>query len=252
MSVKVMAHVWEHSQHKGSDLLTLLAIADHADDDGQAYPSIQRLAYKTRMTERNVQYVLKKLEQSNELTMHRNQGPHGCHLFLIRLDGVKNFHPENFAPLKTFQGEAHFTGGVKPISPEPSLEPSEKKNKKKEKTPLSPPKGTRTRALKFLLPESQAEQDTLKATILDDTLTAWCTKKGLTFDLDDQWDAFTRKALANGYKYTDWRLAFMNWLTSPYQNLATHAKARQGYNPNNDDFLKYVPKSLGGYQDDPR
>ena len=67
MSIRVMSHVWEHSQHKGGDLLLLLAIADHADDHGQAFPSIKLLAQKTRMTERNVQLVIKRLTHSIEL-----------------------------------------------------------------------------------------------------------------------------------------------------------------------------------------
>jgi len=37
MSVRTMARVWEQSQHAGTNLLMLLAIADFADDDGQAY-----------------------------------------------------------------------------------------------------------------------------------------------------------------------------------------------------------------------
>ena len=36
MSVRTMAKVWESSRHAGSDLLMLLAIADFADDDGNA------------------------------------------------------------------------------------------------------------------------------------------------------------------------------------------------------------------------
>ena len=83
MSIKVMHYVWEHSRHKGSALLTLLAIADHADDEGIAYPSIPRIARKTRMTDRNVQLVLKTLQRSGELKMIANEGPHGCHLFHI-------------------------------------------------------------------------------------------------------------------------------------------------------------------------
>ncbi len=53
MSIKVASYTWEHSQHKGSALLLLLAIADHAHEDGGgAYPSIGTLAAKIRMTPR--------------------------------------------------------------------------------------------------------------------------------------------------------------------------------------------------------
>lgn len=49
MSVRTMAKVWELSANRGNDLLMLLAIADFADDDGNAYPSVQTLAHKCRM-----------------------------------------------------------------------------------------------------------------------------------------------------------------------------------------------------------
>jgi hypothetical protein len=151
MSIKVMSYIWEHSKLKGSDLLTLLAIADHADDEGVAYPSILKIAKKTRMTERNVQLVLKKIEKSRELAIIKNAGPHGCHLFQIKPIGVKSFRGEKFSPIEGYEyqdsikksvtiGEMEgekFSGGVKSfrgeksgkkthqISPEPSLEPSE-------------------------------------------------------------------------------------------------------------------------------
>ena len=40
MSVRTMARVWEFSSHAGTDLLMLLALADFADDDGNAYPAV--------------------------------------------------------------------------------------------------------------------------------------------------------------------------------------------------------------------
>lgn len=89
MSIDVMSYVWKHSKHKGSELLTLLAIADFAHADGtNAWPSIKALSEKTRMTERNVQFVLRKLEASEELIIERNAGPKGCHLFRIPMDIV--------------------------------------------------------------------------------------------------------------------------------------------------------------------
>jgi hypothetical protein len=151
MSIKVMSYIWEHSKLKGSELLTLLAIADHADDEGVAYPSILKIAKKTRMTERNVQLVLKKLVRSHELVIIKNAGPHGCHLFQIQPIGVKSFQGEKFSPIKNGKDEdsikksvtiekmedENFSGGVKSfqgeksdkkthqISPESSFKPSE-------------------------------------------------------------------------------------------------------------------------------
>lgn len=85
MSVLAMKTVFEHSQHSGTELLMLLAIADFADDDGRAYPSVPTLAKKTRMQPRNANYVLAELQRSGELSVLRNAGPRGANLYRINL-----------------------------------------------------------------------------------------------------------------------------------------------------------------------
>lgn len=67
MSIRVMNLVWAHSEHKGSDLLTLLAISDNADDDGLAFPGIDLLASKTRLSVRGVKYAVERLLAGDEL-----------------------------------------------------------------------------------------------------------------------------------------------------------------------------------------
>ena len=72
MSIALMSLVWERSDHKGSELLTLLAIADNANDETEeAFPSIALLSRKTRLAPRSIQYVLTKLYDSGELTLVR-------------------------------------------------------------------------------------------------------------------------------------------------------------------------------------
>lgn len=62
MSIKAMSWVWEESPASGAALLLLLAIADHAADDGSnAYPSIKTLMRKTRMSRSSVFRALKEL-----------------------------------------------------------------------------------------------------------------------------------------------------------------------------------------------
>jgi hypothetical protein len=134
MSIKVMTAVWAKSKQKGSALLLLLAIADHADETGKAYPSVDTLAEKIRMTPRNTQFLLRKLEESGELNIESNAGRHGCNLYRILSMG-ENISPsegENISPEKITGGvkklrgggEKSRTKGVKALSPEPSLEPS--------------------------------------------------------------------------------------------------------------------------------
>lgn len=103
MSVRTMARVWAESKHSGSDLLMLLAIADFADDDGRAYPSVPTLAAKCRMKPRNANYVLSTLKASGELEILVNEGPKGTNLYRVNLElmGLQSSAPlQNLAPLQ--------------------------------------------------------------------------------------------------------------------------------------------------------
>ncbi len=134
-----MTAVWRHSQQKGSALLLLLALADYADERGVSYPSIGTLARKTRMTERNIQKLLRQIEGDGDLVIEDNAGPNGANRYrLIIPQGGENFSPPR-RPKSGGGGEPQFTGGVNAEtpggelqgskgvnagSPDPSLDPS--------------------------------------------------------------------------------------------------------------------------------
>lgn len=67
MSIKRMTAVWEHSEHKGSELLFMLAVADNANDIGVAWPGYHYLARKTRMARRSVMRLAATCAESGEL-----------------------------------------------------------------------------------------------------------------------------------------------------------------------------------------
>lgn len=85
MSVKIMARVWEESQHKGSTLLLLLAIADHANDDGICWPSVETLAAKARVKPRQAQNLLTQLETSGELVVRRGHGRKNTSIYVVAI-----------------------------------------------------------------------------------------------------------------------------------------------------------------------
>jgi hypothetical protein len=79
-----MSWVIEKSRQKGSNLLVLLMIANHAHTDGRgAYQSIATLARESRLSVRGVQYILAKLESSSELVIERDAGPRGTNLYSL-------------------------------------------------------------------------------------------------------------------------------------------------------------------------
>lgn len=75
MSWQATAWVIEKSAHKGSALLTMLCIANCANEAGtDAFPGLPRLAKDTRMSVRQVSRIIEKLESSGELDVRRIDG----------------------------------------------------------------------------------------------------------------------------------------------------------------------------------
>jgi hypothetical protein len=119
MSMRMMTQVWERSQHKGRELLLMLAIADNANDQGTAYPSLHTLAKKTRITRRNVIFLVKKLIRSGELRVEVGRGPRRTHIYHVAIEDG-----ENFSPRMKSRGETQRPlDGEIAISPEPTTEP---------------------------------------------------------------------------------------------------------------------------------
>jgi hypothetical protein len=94
MSIEVMAKVWKHSPYGEGTLLVLLAMADWANDDGFCWPSIPQLAHKSRQSERNVRYNLRRLEEDKVIDRveHRGKGHRNEYqINLQNLQGLPDF-----------------------------------------------------------------------------------------------------------------------------------------------------------------
>jgi hypothetical protein len=93
----------------------LMVLADYADDQGSAYPSVATLARKCRMQPRNANYILKALQDSGELVVLKNQGPRGTNRYRIMLAqlGVSR-SLQAIAPLQS-------TAPLQPIASTPAL-----------------------------------------------------------------------------------------------------------------------------------
>ena len=127
MSIAVMDRVWRNSKASQGKLLILLAIADFANDNGEAWPSIATLAKKSRLKERQTQYALKDLLRSGELKIAKNKGPRGCHLYRITISDSPT-EGANTAPVQKMRGAENDTRGaldgtlgVHSTAPEPSV-----------------------------------------------------------------------------------------------------------------------------------
>jgi hypothetical protein len=62
MSIRLMAQVWEDTRvDSQAELLVLLALADHARDDGLCWPRMRTIAKKARIEERSAQRIVRRL-----------------------------------------------------------------------------------------------------------------------------------------------------------------------------------------------
>ena len=73
MSSSAFALVWHHSKAKGSDLLVALAIADYTGDEG-AWPRIENIALRARISERQAQRSVQILQAIGELQVVNGGG----------------------------------------------------------------------------------------------------------------------------------------------------------------------------------
>jgi hypothetical protein len=207
MSVRVMSHVWEHSDARLGARLVLLAIADFANDSGMAWPSVETLAAKSRLSSRQVQRILRQLVNDGDLTLHENAGPHGCHLYQIALAGDKSSGRQIVRGDKSsVKGVTNRTGGVtnptknvSKMSPEPSIEPSlepsgEPLDRRKRSTPR---RGTQV-------------PDTFP---IDERWVQWADDNGFSVDqLRAQVPQFLDFYRAKGETRKDWDASFRTWM----------------------------------------
>jgi DNA-binding Lrp family transcriptional regulator len=131
MSIETMNWVWKHSTTKGSDRLVLLSLADNANDQGEAWPSIATIAKKCNLSKRYTIDILAKLEAEGHITKRERKDFQGdkrnlSNIYTIVM--VRREAPDS-EPRRTTPSEAGRTRMVRQTSPEPSinhqLEPEE-------------------------------------------------------------------------------------------------------------------------------
>ncbi|MDP3251304.1 MAG: helix-turn-helix domain-containing protein [Hydrogenophaga sp.] len=166
-----MAKVWELSQHGGTSLLMLLAIADFADDEGNAYPSVTTLAEKCRMKQRNAQVILSALRESGELVVRSNEGPKGTNTYRVTLatPGVQSSAPlQGNAPLQrnASTGAKECANRVQHSAPKPSMNHQEPPICSK-RAEVRCPGGVDAKVWEDFLTVRKAKRAPLTATALD-------------------------------------------------------------------------------------
>jgi hypothetical protein len=101
VSVKIMSAIFDSKTLGPTERLVMLALADHADDEGRCYPSIARLCERTGLSERAVQSHVKALTAAGYLAVMLNAGPKGCNVYFVRPAPPQDMHPAVNAPRRT-------------------------------------------------------------------------------------------------------------------------------------------------------
>ncbi|HEX8090334.1 MAG TPA: helix-turn-helix domain-containing protein [Blastocatellia bacterium] len=88
MSIEAMNRVWKQSRSKGSDLLLMLALANYANDKDFCWPGLDSLTERTRMSKRNTQRSLIRLEEAGEIyrVKHFGRGKRSFYIVAVGLE----------------------------------------------------------------------------------------------------------------------------------------------------------------------
>jgi hypothetical protein len=136
MSIKVTTEVWQGSRHKSGNLLVLLALADHADDQGKAWPGVALLARKARLSQRHTRRCLNELVASGELEILSAPAPSGGKWYQIQLDQLttdnlssRTSTSDGLTPVSGTMDAADRTASP-PYIEEPSVKSSKQPNSK--------------------------------------------------------------------------------------------------------------------------
>lgn len=95
MSIKITSLVWERfPAETQSELLVMLALADWSNDEGLSWPSIPRLAGKSRISERGARNTLHDLRVRNVISYQDNSGGKGkSNRYLINVKWLQTLQP---------------------------------------------------------------------------------------------------------------------------------------------------------------
>lgn len=155
MSVKMMTLVWERAPYTSGSLIVLLALADWANDDGVAWPSMERLAQKARIDRRSAQRIVRQLEKDGVILIEQGGGRSKQHKYVLQIEtaaicrpltadvnsDISNIERATFHTERATsdpQRATFDTETATPTSPDPLVEPSDQPLEKPSIEPSGP------------------------------------------------------------------------------------------------------------------
>lgn len=151
MSIKLMSQVWGLNLGTGdtgrSRKLVLMALADHANDEGYCYPSAEYVGWKTDYSERQIKRILDELEAEHLIRIEKEFTPTTPRVYQLTLENAQSKKPYERKPsgrgdiynskpaqgvtsnvargdIELLRGDIQRARDDIAVSTEPSLEPS--------------------------------------------------------------------------------------------------------------------------------
>lgn len=190
MSIKVMTAVWEDEQLDPTETLVMLAMADWSNDHGKCWPSLPQLMKKTRLSERGLREIIRRLVDMAVLEKVDVVG-RGTN-YVVR--------PRHYVPPRH------------EMPPAPNA--------------ATPARGAANTSVKHHSSEAKASSvsraksfaDAVPSTLSQAEATVWAcnTMSWSKADANVEWERFSDSAQAADRKYVDWKAAWRNWCRSPF------------------------------------
>jgi len=257
MSVEMMSQCWKLDLPQNKKLV-LLAIADHANDEGIAWPSQGRIAWKTGYKRRNIKYILDSLVEDGYLTILRiGNGRKNSTVHQLTLENAPRLPEYNaddyYVPFKErVQPDVKgATGGkrVQPVvekgaiavAPEPSLEPSIEPSVGNEEKASSLPGGGKASDSGFPKPKTAHQE-------MFDALIEACNVVDVTPKFRGWANRSIKKLLASGISPPDILDFNAYWNSDDWRSQNTKI-VYTAFNPKFDAWLSQgKPSNNGGAQ----
>lgn len=229
MSIRLMTLAWDHAPVKGSKLIVLLALADHANDEGRCWPSMDRIAHRARMTVRQARRVVRDLEEEGLLETYEREGQSS--VFTVLVEGRTSVTGRTFEALT------------------PDIAMSAK--------PLEPPIRNGVKDKEPLLTQSQERRPTatqLEDEAIDRIWSYWLSVSGKHQQLDEKRKRIIRSALQTMRKTHQCDLPEAERLVGRAALGLSRSPHHNGQNEQRKTYLeiRYALKGRGDESDDER
>lgn len=214
MSVRVNTAVWGSFKGGGSELLTMLALADWSDDDGLSWPSMATLAAKVRLSRSQTQRVVHKLIDQGYVAVEGNEHggrPGATRRYRIALEQLRAEGGETSRAHAT--GRSEDKDGSRGCAATGRANATQHVNEPSTNHQYTPNCGAA--AQRKRAGSNKAKTSIAADFALSDRVRHWAAERGYG-DLDAHFEHFQLKCQANDYRYSDWDAALMKAISEDW------------------------------------